>query len=212
MFTGLVEQVGHVVAHQARADGAWLRVQPASAWDVMPEIGASICCSGVCLTAIAVDDNGFEADVSQATCAVSTAAKWAKGTALNLESSLTLAKPLGGHLVTGHVDGVGQVEAITADGDNWIVELSAPTVAGERLSRLIARKGSITIDGVSLTVNAVDGDRFVVNIIPHTRAVTTLSEWAAGTAVNLEVDLMARYAARLVQADAESTHKERGDE
>lgn len=203
MFTGLVEQVGHVVAHEPRPDGARLRVQCATPWATQPDLGASICCSGVCLTAIELDADSFTADVSNATFAVSTAGTWTVGTPLNLETSLTLAKPLGGHLVTGHVDGVGRIESIEADGDNWIVGVAAPVVAGEQLSRLIARKGSITIDGVSLTVNAVEGAQFAVNIIPHTRAVTTLGNWQAGAAVNLEVDLMARYAARLVQADKE---------
>ena len=198
MFTGLVEQVGTIAALQGNDDGARIAVRCATPWPSLPSIGASICCSGMCLTAVAVTPDGFEADISHASLAVTTANAWAVGTGLNLETSLTLAKPLGGHLVTGHVDGVGRVASIDPDGDNWQMQFVAPQVEGERLARLIARKGSITVDGVSLTVNAVEGDAFAVNVIPHTRAATTLGQRAVGDAVNLEVDLMARYAARLL--------------
>lgn len=204
MFTGLVEQVGTITALHRTDDGARIAVRCGEDWPVLPDIGASICCSGMCLTAVTVSAAGFEADISNASLAVTTAGDWAVGTPLNLETALTLAKPLGGHLVTGHVDGVGRVETITPDGDNWQMGFVAPTVGGERLARLIARKGSITVDGVSLTVNAVDGDAFTVNVIPHTRSATTLRQRAVGDAVNLEVDLMARYAARLLDTTQEA--------
>lgn len=204
MFTGLVEQVGTIAALRRTDDGARIAVRCGDPWAVLPDIGASICCSGMCLTAVSVTADGFEADISHASLAVTTAADWTEGTALNLETSLTLGKPLGGHLVTGHVDGVGRVLEIKPDGDNWQMRFVAPTVDGERLARLIARKGSVTIDGVSLTVNAVDGDDFDINVIPHTRSATTLGQREVGDAVNLEVDLMARYAARLLETTQEA--------
>lgn len=203
MFTGLVEQIGHVTALERRPDGARVALQCAAPWGRRPAIGASICCSGMCLTAIEVGDDRFVADVSNASLGVTTAGQWAVGTAVNLETALTLDRPLGGHLVTGHVDGVGRLLGRDTDGDNWILRFEAPTVDGEHLARFIARKGSITVDGVSLTVNAVDGDAFVVNIIPHTRGATTLGRLEPGDTVNLEVDLMARYAARLIDFDAQ---------
>ena len=203
MFTGLVEQIGQIAALERRPDGVRLQLRCAAPWAEPPALGASICCSGMCLTAVELSADGFAADVSNASLAVTTAGQWCEGSAINLETSLTLSRPLGGHLVTGLVDGVGRLLDRTVDGDNWILRFEAPMVDGEALARFIARKGSITVDGVSLTVNAVDGAQFLVNIIPHTRSVTTLGRLEPGDAVNLEVDLMARYAARLADFDTQ---------
>src|SRR5690606_7050945 len=157
------------------------------------EIGASIAVNGACLTAIELGADRFAADVSAATLAVTTLGRLEAGARVNLEPSLKLGDPLDGHLVLGHVDGVGRVTAVRSDGRSRVIEIEVPP----GLERYVARKGSIAVDGVSLTVNAVDGRRFEVNVVPHTAAVTIIGEYAPGTAVNIEADLLARYVARL---------------
>ncbi|MGE0357356.1 MAG: riboflavin synthase [Burkholderiales bacterium] len=194
MFTGIVTAVGRIAASRPLGDGLRLRVEAPGFGLEDVALGDSIALQGVCHTVVAKDPAGFEVDTSAATLAVTTGL--AQGREVNLEKSLTLADRLGGHLVSGHVDGVGEVTAFEDLGGSWRLEIEMPA----ELSRYVARKGSIAVDGVSLTVNAVSGRRFEVNIIPHTRSVTTLRRLAAGSAVNLEVDMTARYLERLVGA------------
>ena len=192
MFTGIVTAIGRIASARPHGDGLRLRIDaPGFGMDDVG-LGDSIALQGVCHTVVAKDGAGFEVDTSAATLAVT--AGLAEGREVNLEKSLTLADRLGGHLVSGHVDGVGTVAAFEDLGGSWRLEVEMPA----ELARYVARKGSIAVDGVSLTVNAVAGNRFEVNIIPHTRAVTTLGRLAAGSRVNLEVDMTARYLERLM--------------
>ncbi len=198
MFTGIVEGVGRVAAVEPAADGARLRVT-ADALDLAGvRVGDSLCVGGCCLTVVAITGAMLDFDVSAETLRCTTG--FAPGRGVNLEKALRLADRLGGHLVSGHVDGVGTVttfDPVAVDrGGNWLLEVEAPVP----LARFIAAKGSIAVDGVSLTTNAVNDARFTVNLIPHTLAVTTLGKLAAGTTVNLEVDLVARYLERLYEA------------
>ena len=191
MFTGLVAAIGRIASAAPHGDGLRLRIEaPGLGMDDVT-VGDSIAIQGACHTVVSRDATGFEVDSSKATLSVTTGL--AAGREVNLEKSLRLSDRLGGHLVAGHVDGVGTVTAFEDLGGSHRLEVEAPAP----LARFIAGKGSITVDGVSLTVNAVDARRFEVNLIPHTLAVTTLQRLAPGMAVNLEVDLMARYAERL---------------
>jgi riboflavin synthase len=195
MFTGIITDVGEVRAVEHRAD---TRFTIATHFDVATiDQGASIACCGVCLTVVAKGEDWFAVDASGETLSCTTLGDWAEGTPVNLERALRLGDELGGHIVTGHVDGVGRIEAITPEGGSLRFDFSAP----EALKRFIAEKGSVTIDGVSLTVNAVDGARFAVNIIPHTQNHTTFGHYKTGDRVNLEIDILARYVARLAQED-----------
>lgn len=192
MFTGIVTAIGRIASARALGDGLRLRIDaPGFGMDDVA-LGDSIALQGVCHTVVAKDDAGFEVDTSAATLAVTTGL--AEGREVNLEKSITLADRLGGHLVSGHVDGVGTVTAFEDLGGSWRLEIAMP----KQLSRYVARKGSIAVDGVSLTVNAVTDERFEVNIIPHTRSVTTLRHLVPASPVNLEVDMTARYLERLV--------------
>ena len=194
MFTGIVTHIGRIAAARPQGDGLRLRIDaPGFGMDDVG-LGDSIAIQGVCHTVVAKDANGFEVDTSRATLDVTTGLE--QGRAVNLEKSLRLSDRLGGHLVQGHVDGVGSVAAFEDLGGSWRLAIDAPAA----LARYIAKKGSICVDGVSLTVNAVDGPRFETNIIPHTRAMTTFSRLAAGARVNLEVDLLARYVERAAHA------------
>jgi len=195
MFTGIVARIGEVLAVEPLAGD--LRLVIACGAELLDgvAVGDSIAVNGCCLTATGLDAGRFAADASRETLACTTLGGWEVGTRVNLERALTLATPLGGHLVSGHVDGVGEVLAIRQDARAQRFSLRAP----HDLSRFIATKGSITVDGVSLTVNAVAGDRFEVAIIPHTMERTVIAGYAVGTRVNLEVDLIARYAARLAE-------------
>lgn len=192
MFTGIVTAIGRIASARPHGDGLRLRIDAPGFGLADVALGDSIALQGVCHTVVAKDGTGFEVDTSAATLAVTTGL--AEGREVNLEKSLTLADRLGGHLVSGHVDGVGAVTAFEDLGGSWRLEVEMPA----ELARYVARKGSIAVDGVSLTVNAVTGNRFEVNIIPHTRAVTTLRRLATGSAVNLEVDMTARYLERLM--------------
>ena len=198
MFTGIVQAVGTIVRVEARGGDTRLHIGAGALdlSDVVP--GDSICVSGVCLTAIALDGGVFAADVSVETLSRTTLGMLQSGKRVNLEKSLRLADRLGGHLVSGHVDGLGTLVAVAADArsQRWTFELP-----GE-LARYVAEKGSICVDGVSLTVNDVAGNRFGVNLIPHTLDVTTFRDTRVGDAVNIEVDLIARYVERLRSADA----------
>jgi riboflavin synthase len=200
MFTGIVTDIGEIVSLKPTAHGQLHRLRIACSYD-QPAIadGASIACSGVCLTAVASGvDQGktwFEVDAAAETLGVTTAKHWAIGTKLNLERALKIGDELGGHIVAGHADGVAAI--IRRDDLPDMARFELRTTGG--LARFIAAKGSVTLDGVSLTVNTVDDVAFSVLIIPHTLQVTTLGSWRAGAEVNLEVDLMARYAARLAE-------------
>ncbi|TJY60874.1 riboflavin synthase [Sinimarinibacterium sp. CAU 1509] len=199
MFTGIIECVGRIAAVEPRGGDCRMRI---AAPDYLSgvRIGDSIATSGVCLTAIEIADGTYVADLSAETLSLTTAGSWQVGRAVNLERALTPDKPLGGHLVTGHVDGVGHLLEKTEDARSWRLEFEAP----QELARYIARKGSVCVDGVSLTVNAVSGVRFGINIVPHTAAHTTLGELKPGDAVNLEVDLIARYLERLLSSREEA--------
>ena len=202
MFTGIITDVGHIAAVEDRGD---LRVRIACGYDTGTiDLGASISCSGVCLTVVGTGPDWFEVDVSAETTSRTAHGQWIAGRRLNLERALKLGDELGGHIVTGHVDGIGTIVSVDADGGSHRVVVSAP----DAIAPYLAEKGSITVDGVSLTVNAVeDGDagtRFGLNIIPHTAEVTTFAGLAAGQAVNLEIDVLARYLQRMETYRAKS--------
>lgn len=196
MFTGIVQAVGRVRSLERRGGDVRLAIacDDLDLSDV--QTGDSIAVAGCCLTAVALDGDSFAADVSNESLSLTTLGALRPGDGVNLEKALRLADRLGGHLVSGHVDGVGKVLSITTDArsQRWLFEAPAP------LARYVAAKGSITVDGASLTVNEVDGARFGVNLIPHTIAHTTFAERHAGDAVNLEVDVVARYLERLLSA------------
>lgn len=191
MFAGIVGAVGRIVSAEPHGDGLRLRIEAGGLGLEDVKVGDSIALAGICHTVVARSAVAFDVDTSRATLAVT--AGLAAGREVNLEKSLRLADRIDGHLVSGHVDGVGTVTAFEELGGSARLEIEAPA----DLARYIARKGSIAVDGVSLTVNSVSGARFEINVIPHTRAVTTLGALAAGASVNLEVDMIARYVERL---------------
>ena len=191
MFTGIIAAVGRIADVTPSEGGVKLTIDAAGLALDDVAIGDSIAVSGVCLTAVALHGNAFDVDVSRETLAC--AAGFERGAAVNLEKALRLADRLGGHLVSGHVDGVGTVERFEAAGDNRLLEISVEPA----LARYIARKGSVAVDGVSLTVNEVEGGRFRVNVIPHTLAHTNFPRLHPGAKVNIEIDLVARYVERL---------------
>jgi riboflavin synthase len=191
MFTGIITDIGRVRHIKPRGD---TRFELETAYDTASiEIGASIACSGACLTVVDKGDGWFAVDVSAETLAKTNLGDWREGTPVNLERSLRLGDELGGHIVLGHVDGVGRIAGIAPEGDSLRFRFEVPPP----LRSFVASKGSIAVNGVSLTVNEVDGQGFGVNIIPHTRQMTTFGSMAAGDRVNLEVDVLARYVARL---------------
>ena len=195
MFTGIITDLGSVRAISGSGDK---RFEFSTAYDTSTvDMGASIACSGVCLTVIDKGPNWFAAMVSNETLSCTSLRTWQEGTPVNLERALKVGDELGGHIVSGHVDGVGEVTSLSTDADSHRFSFSVPT----DLSRQIAAKGSITIDGISLTVNEVGENTFGVNIIPHTMAVTSIGKKQIGDAVNLEVDMLARYVARLLNKD-----------
>lgn len=193
MFTGIIQAVGAVVASQPTANGRRLDIDLGALAGREFRPGDSIAVNGACLTAIAPGGGRFSADLSAETLRATTLGSLVPGSPVNLEPALTLADPLGGHLVTGHVDGVAEVMEIRREGGTAIVSFRVP---GD-LRRYVARKGSICIDGVSLTVNGAEDDRAVVTLVPHTLGHTIMQHYAAGTRVNLEIDLVARYIERL---------------
>ncbi|ANT51506.1 riboflavin synthase [Mesorhizobium amorphae] len=203
MFTGIVTDVGSVAAVRPLREGVGLRID--TAYD--PEtiaIGASISCGGVCLTVTALPDGGsnarwFEVEAWEEALRLTTAAGWKSGMRINLERALKIGDELGGHIVSGHVDGTAEIVARKDEGDAVRFTLEAP----RELARFIAPKGSVALDGTSLTVNKVEGTRFDVLLIHHSLTVTTWGERQLGDKVNLEIDTMARYAARLVEAAKE---------
>ena len=193
MFTGIVAAMGSVRSAEATDKGARVTIA-AGGLDLSDvQLGDSIAVDGCCLTVVALTAGAFAVDVSQET--MDCTAGFAPGRTVNLEKALRLADRLGGHLVSGHVDGVGEVIRFQPVGESWLLEAAVP----QALSRYLARKGSVTLNGVSLTVNRVDGARFEVNLIPHTLAVTNLRALQPGSRVNVEVDLVARYVERLLE-------------
>ena len=195
MFTGLVQAVGRIATLEARGGDLRLRIDTMLLPFEDLQLGESIAVSGVCLTVVDFDRDGFAADVSNETLALTTLGALVPGAPVNLERALLPTTRLGGHLVAGHVDGLGQVESIADDGRSQRWRFAAPAA----LLRYVAAKGSVCVDGVSLTVNAVDDIGFAVNLVPHTIANTAFAATATGASVNLEVDLIARYAERLLQ-------------
>lgn len=194
MFTGIVTDIGQVLEVEQRGD---LRARIGTRYDIDGiDIGASIACNGVCLTVIALGrspQNWFDVEISAETVGATNVGGWAVDTRLNLERALKVGDELGGHIVSGHVDGVAKVVGMRDEGDSTRVTFRAP----EALARFIAPKGSVALNGTSLTVNEVDGADFGINFIPHTKAATTWGDTAMGDLINLEIDTMARYVARL---------------
>jgi riboflavin synthase len=199
MFTGIVTDIGEIRTVTAQSSNL-SRIEIACGYEAASiALGASISCSGICLTVVKVNEAGgrtiFAVDAAAETLLVTTAGQWRAGTTINLERSLRAGDELGGHIVSGHIDGLAEIVSREDMTDQARIVLRAP----KNLARFIAPKGSVTLDGVSLTVNDVSGDQFSVHIIPHTLAVTTLGAAKAGGKFNLEIDVMARYAARLME-------------
>jgi len=199
MFTGIIKAIGTISAIERRGGDVRLSVSAADVPFSSYEVGESISVNGVCLTAVGLRDEGFDTDVSVETLDVTGLGKLGVGDAVNLEPALTLNDRLGGHLVSGHVDCMGRVTKLQADARSTRVTIEIDP----DFARYVARKGSITVDGVSLTVNGVSGAVFDVNIIPHTAQATIMGSYAVGTAVNIEVDLLARYLERLLAKDGD---------
>lgn len=198
MFTGIVEAIGTLVSRQPRGGDLRMQIETGKLDLRDVKLGDSIATNGVCLTVVELFDKGFWADVSRETSTYSTLGGLVIGSAVNLEKALTPTTRLGGHIVSGHVDGVGTIVSRKDDARSVRIEIEAPL----GLSRYIAHKGSICVDGVSLTVNGVNGDRFDLNIVPHTAQETTIAGYIQGQQVNIEVDVIARYLESLIQGTA----------
>ncbi|KPP85754.1 MAG: riboflavin synthase, alpha subunit [Rhodobacteraceae bacterium HLUCCO07] len=191
MFTGIVTDIGKIRALDQRGD---LRARIATGYDTATiDIGASIACDGVCLTVVALGEDWFEVEISAETVSKTNLDGWDEGHRINLERALKVGDELGGHIVSGHVDGVAEIVALEDEGDSTRVQFHAP----EALARFIAPKGSVALNGTSLTVNEVEGCTFGINFIPHTKTATTWGAAKVGDHVNLEIDTLARYVARL---------------
>lgn len=200
MFTGIITDVGRV--RRLRRDGGGLALTIATAYDIaLIPLGASIACSGPCLTVVAVESGAFSVEASAETLACSTIGDWAEGSPVNLERALRAGDELGGHIVSGHVDGIARLVDRRPDGESVRLVIETPAA----LMPYIAAKGSVALDGVSLTVNEVASDRFGVNLIPYTLAHTSFGAARAGQRLNLEIDLIARYVARLLVTRADLT-------
>ncbi|SFC55562.1 riboflavin synthase [Tropicimonas isoalkanivorans] len=193
MFTGIVTDIGDVRVLERRGD---LRARIGTSYDMQTvAVGASIACSGVCLTVVDRGTDWFDVDISAETVSKTNIGAWVEGSRVNLERALRVGDELGGHIVSGHVDGVAEVVAMAEEGDSTRMTFRAPS----DLARFVAPKGSVALDGASLTVNEVEGDTFGINVIPHTKEVTTLGAVQVGDRVNLEIDTLARYVARLAE-------------
>lgn len=197
MFTGIIQAMGHLQDTQAQGGDLRLRITTGSLALSDASLGDSIAVNGVCLTAVELGEQHFSADVSRETLSLTSLGQLQRGSPVNLEKALTLSTPLGGHLVSGHVDGLGEVVSRHEDARSVRFQIRAP----DELAKYIASKGSICVDGTSLTVNAVDGSLFDLNIVPHTLKETIMDGYRSGTPVNLEVDLVARYLERLLLGD-----------
>ena len=200
MFTGIVSAIGKIAELEHRQGDVRISIHaPELGFDDV-RLGDSIACNGVCLTAVELIDQGFIADVSVETLSLTTIEHWQLNTRINLEKAMQASDRFGGHIVSGHVDGIGEVVSLHEDARSWRFTIKAPA----NLAKYIAQKGSITVDGTSLTVNAVIGSEFELNIVPHTMIHTVISDYQVGTKVNLEVDLIARYLERLTSAENHS--------
>ena len=199
MFTGIIKAMGRISAIKRQGGDVRLTVSSTGLPWSDYELGDSLSVNGVCLTAVAFHDDGFDTDVSVETLDVTGLGKLEIGSPVNLEPAISLGERLGGHLVSGHVDCTGTVTSRAADARSIRLEIKIP----EEYSRYVAKKGSICVDGVSLTINEVSGNSFAVNIIPHTAEVTIFDDYAVGTVVNVEVDLLARYIERLLSKDGD---------
>jgi len=197
MFTGIIEAIGEVVVCEPRGGDVRLRVKSSDMDFSEVQLGDSIATNGVCLTVVDLPGDGYVADVSAESLAMTTIGDWSAGTLVNLERALTPKTRLGGHMVSGHVDDVGEVVSRHPDARSEQFRIRAP----KALAKYIAHKGSITVDGTSLTVNKVEGAEFELNIVPHTLEKTVIGSYQPGTRVNLEVDVIARYLERLLLGD-----------
>lgn len=194
MFTGIITDIGTVQKLTQQGD---LRVRMGTAYDMKTvDMGASIACDGCCLTVVDKGTGWFDVDVSAESLSKTMLGTWGEGSRVNLERALKVGDELGGHIVSGHVDGLAKIVDIREEGDSTRVDFEAP----DMLAKFIAPKGSVALNGTSLTVNDVDGSRFGINMIPHTKAVTTWGGMALGDPINLEIDTLARYVARLAEA------------
>lgn len=198
MFSGIVQDLGRVLSRERRGGDVRLVIACQQLNLARAQVGDSVCVQGCCLTAVELSGQTFAADLSNETLALTTLGELEPGAAVNLEPALRAGDPLGGHLLSGHVDGIARVTTVSGDARSRRLTIETPVA----LARYVAPKGSVAIDGVSLTVNEVEGARFGVNIIPHTQTVTTLGRLEVGSRVNLEVDLLARYVARLLDTDS----------
>lgn len=197
MFTGIVTDLGRV-RRVVKGAGKETRFEIDTAYDTGSiEIGASIAHNGVCLTIVEVGEGWYAIEASAETLSKTTLGDWAEGSPVNLERAMKVGDELGGHIVSGHVDGVAVVTAIVPENQSLRFTFEAPA----ELEKFVAPKGSVALDGVSLTVNEVDGRRFGINVIPHTQAVTTFGTYSVGSRVNMEIDMLARYVARLLERD-----------
>lgn len=200
MFTGIISAIGKIAELEQRQGDVRVSIRaPELGFDDV-RLGDSIACNGVCLTAVELIDQGFIADVSVETLSLTTIENWEVGTGINLEKAMQATDRFGGHIVSGHVDGLGEVVSLHEDARSWRFNIKAP----QNLAKYIAQKGSITVDGTSLTVNAINGSELELNIVPHTMLNTIISDYQVGTKVNLEVDLIARYLERLTSSDNHS--------
>jgi riboflavin synthase len=200
MFTGIITAIG-IVAEMSPKDGGGIRMSIKTPWECEKiELGASIACSGICLTIVGRKGDCFSVDVSEESLSVSSLKNWKAGQNINLERALGMGDELGGHIVSGHVDGLAEILDLHEDGDSHGLKFRVP----DALAPMIAPKGSVALDGVSLTVNEVDRNDFSVMIIPHTWSHTTLGERKVGDTINLEVDMLARYVARIISYQAKT--------
>lgn len=197
MFTGIISAIGDIANLEQRGGDVRLTIRTGNLGLADVQLGDSIACNGACLTAVELTGEGFIADVSVETLNLTTIGNWTVGARINLEKAMQATDRFGGHIVSGHVDGIGEVVSLHEDARSWRFRMRAPS----ELAKYIAHKGSITVDGTSLTVNIVDGCEFELNIVPHTMTHTVMGDYQVGTKVNLEVDLVARYLERLLLGD-----------
>ena len=197
MFTGIISAIGELAELEPRGGDARLSINAGGLSMSDVQLGDSIACNGTCLTAVELTENGFVADVSVETLTLTTTGNLKPGNRINIEKAMQASDRFGGHIVSGHVDGIGEVVSLHEDARSWRFRIRAP----RELAKYVAHKGSITVDGTSLTVNHVDGAEFELNIVPHTMTHTIMGDYQVGSKVNLEVDLVARYLERLLLGD-----------
>ena len=197
MFTGIISAIGDIGSLEERGGDVRLTIRSGNLDLTDVQLGDSIACNGACLTAVELTGEGFVADVSVETLNLTTIGNWKTGSRINMEKAMQATDRFGGHIVSGHVDGIGEVVSLEEDARSWRFRIRAP----RDIAKYIAHKGSITVDGTSLTVNIVDGAEFELNIVPHTMKHTVMGDYQVGSKVNLEVDLVARYLERLLLGD-----------